>query len=123
MSSRSTLPRPARTTPTRGFLLVGLAALSWGTSGIVGHVVADRTGLDPLDIASHRMAIASAALLAVRLARRHDGRHDRARPPLTGGLRWRLVPGGAGLAVYQCAYFAAVATAGGSIATLVPLRL
>src|SRR4051794_17128056 len=127
MSSRSTLPRPARTTPTRGFLLVVLAALSWGTSGIVGHVVADRTGLDPLDIAWHRMAIGAAVLvaahLAVHLARRHDRRHDRARPPLTGGLRWRLVTVGAGLAVYQCAYFAAVATAGVSIATLVSLGL
>src|SRR3712207_8950647 len=47
----------------RGFLLVVLAALCWGTSGISGRIVADRTDLGPLDIAWHRMAIGSVALL------------------------------------------------------------
>jgi DME family drug/metabolite transporter len=125
MSSRSTPPRPARATPAapapaRGFLLVVLAALCWGTSGISGDVVADRTGLDPLDIAWHRMAIGAAVLLAVQLAR---ARRGGARTPLTPGLRWRLGAVGAALAVYQSAYFAAVATAGVSIATLVALGL
>jgi DME family drug/metabolite transporter len=110
----------SRTTPARGFLLVVLAALCWGTSGITGHVVADRTGLDPLDIAWHRMAIGAAVLLGVHLAR---GRSRSTPPPLTRGLRCRLVAVGAGLAVYQSAYFAAVATAGVSIATLVSLGL
>ena len=104
--------------PARGFALVVLAALCWGTSGITGDVVADRTGLDPLDIAWHRMAIGAAVLGAVHLARRPS-----TGTPLTGGLRWRLVAVGAGLAVYQSAYFAAVATAGVSIATLVSLGL
>src|SRR5215207_9591370 len=106
------------TTPARGFLLVVLAALCWGTSGITGDVVADRTGLDPLDIAWHRMAVGAAVLLAVHLARRRGPGS-----PLDPGLRWRLVGVGAGLAVYQSAYFAAVATAGVSIATLVSLGL
>jgi DME family drug/metabolite transporter len=120
MSSRSTQPRPALISPARGFLLVLLAALCWGTSGISGDVVADRTGLDPLDIAWHRMAIGAAVLLAVHLVR---GRHRGERAPLTPGLRGRLLAVGAGLAVYQSAYFAAVATAGVSIATLVSLGL
>ncbi len=113
MSSPTTVPSPAR-----GFALVVLAALCWGTSGITGDLVADRTGLDPLDIAWHRMAIGAAVLGAVHLARRPG-----AGTPLTGGLRWRLLAVGTGLAVYQSAYFAAVATAGVSIATLVSLGL
>jgi DME family drug/metabolite transporter len=111
---------PSRTTPARGFLLVVLAALCWGTSGISGDVVADRTGLDPLDIAWHRMAIGAAVLLVVHRARRPARTPQ---PPLTRGLRGRLVAVGVGLAVYQSAYFAAVATAGVSIATLVALGL
>src|SRR3954468_5552474 len=63
MSTRTT-PQPGPTTAARGFLLVVLAALCWGTSGITGDVVAGRTGLDPLDIAWHRMAIGAPALLA-----------------------------------------------------------
>src|SRR3954454_13588573 len=119
MSTRTT-PQPGPTTAARGFLLVVLAALCWGTSGIAGDVVARRTGLDPLDIAWHRMAVGAAVLLAVHLVR--NRRRD-APTPLTAGLRWRLVAVGAGLATYQAAYFAAVATAGVSIATLVSLGL
>ena len=105
-------------TAARGFALVVLAALCWGTSGLTGDVVADRTGLDPLDIAWHRMAVGAAALLAVHLVRSRGAGTLR-----TPGSRWPLVAVGAGLAVYQSAYFAAVATAGVSIATLVSLGL
>src|SRR5205814_2157403 len=101
---------PTRTTPARGFLLVVLAALCWGTSGISGRIVADRTGLDPLDVAWHRMAIGATVLVLVHLLRRPA-------PPagVTRSLRWRFVAVGVGLAAYQSAYFAAVATAGVSI--------
>ena len=105
----------------RGFLLVVLAALCWGTSGVSGRIVADRTDLGPLDIAWHRMAIGAVALLiGTALTRRR-----RARPatPVTRGTAVRLFLIGAGLAAYQLAYFAAVATAGVSIATLVALGL
>src|SRR3954451_6102126 len=117
MSTRTT-PQPGPTTAARGFLLVVLAALCWGTSGITGDVVADRTGLDPLDIAWHRMSIGAAVLLAVHLVRARGAGSLRA-----PGLWRRLVAVGAGLAIYQSAYFAAVATAGVSIATLVALGL
>src|SRR5829696_9113 len=109
---------PTPTTPARGFVLVVLAALCWGTSGLTGDVVADRTGLDPLDIAWHRMAVGAAALLAVHLVR------ARGAGTLRAPGSWRpLIAVGAGLAAYQSAYFAAVATAGVSIATLVSLGL
>ncbi|UOY00136.1 DMT family transporter [Blastococcus sp. PRF04-17] len=52
------------TASRRGFLLVVLAALCWGTSGLSGAIVAERTDLGPLDIAWHRMAIGSVVLLA-----------------------------------------------------------
>src|SRR4051794_17688260 len=118
-------PLPAASSPTfpsasgRGFLLVVLAALCWGTSGVSGRIVADRTGLGPLDIAWHRMAIAAVVLLAgTALAR---SRRPRRSLPLTRGTGVRLLLVGAGLAAYQFAYFSAVATAGVSIATLVAL--
>jgi len=104
----------------RGFLLVVLAALCWGTSGVSGRIVADRTDLGPLDIAWHRMAIGAVVLLiGTALTRRRSGPI----PALTRGTAVRLVLVGAGLAAYQLAYFAAVATAGVSIATLVALGL
>ena len=104
----------------RGFLLVVLAALCWGTSGFSGRIVADRAGLGPLDIAWHRMAIGAVVLLAgFALTRRR-----RSAPPAADrGTAVRLALVGAGLAAYQFAYFAAVATAGVSIATLVALGL
>lgn len=108
---------PAR----RGFLLVVLASLFWGTSGVSGDVVAGRTDLGPLDIAWHRVTIAAAVLLAVHLLTRR--RRAGTAVPLTRGTGVRLVLCGVSMAVYQLAYFAAVATAGVSIATLVALGM
>jgi drug/metabolite transporter, DME family len=105
----------------RGFLLVALAALRWGTSGISGRIVAERSDLGPLDIAWHRMALGALVLLAgTALARR---RRPGRTPRLTRGTGVRLLLVGAGLAAYQFAYFSAVATAGVSIATLVALGM
>src|SRR3954471_21381066 len=105
----------------RGFLLIVLAALCWGTSGISGRIVAERSGLGPLDIAWHRMALGALVLLAgTALARR---RRPAPTVRLTRGTGVRLFLVGAGLAAYQLAYFAAVAQAGVSIATLVALGL
>ncbi len=117
MSTRTT---PTPTTSARGFILVVLAALCWGTSGVCADVVARRTGLDPLDIAWHRMAVGAAVLLAAHLAVR---RRAAAAVLLPRAARGRLLLVGAGLATYQCAYFAAVPAAGVSIATLVALGL
>ena len=65
----------------RGFLLVVLAALCWGTSGVSGRIVAERTDLGPLDIAWHRMAIGAVALLTGHLlTRRRRGRSPAAPP-------------------------------------------
>ena len=115
--SSPVLPAASR----RGFLLVVLAALCWGTSGVSGEIVADRTDLGPLDIAWHRMAIGAVVLLiGFAVSRR---RRPAPTAPLTRGASVRLALVAAGLAAYQLAYFAAVAEAGVSIATLVALGL
>jgi DME family drug/metabolite transporter len=106
----------------RGFLLVVLAALCWGSAGFTGRIVAERTGLRPLDIAWHRMAIGAVAL-GIGYVVTHRRRQSAVRTPLTRGIVVRLVLIGAGLGAYQLAYFAAVAKAGVSISTLVALGL
>jgi DME family drug/metabolite transporter len=116
---------PSALTPVasrRGFLLVVLAALCWGTAGVSGRVVAERTDLGPLDIAWYRMAIGAFVLVALHLAGR---RRPRPAPPapLTRPLVVRLTLVAAGLGAYQLAYFAAVARAGVSVSTLVALGL
>jgi drug/metabolite transporter, DME family len=120
-----TLSPAVGTTSRHGFLLVVLAALCWGTSGFSGKIVADRTGLGPLDIAWHRMAIGAVVLLiAFTLTRRRRAAGTAGNvPTLTRGTAARLVLVAAGLGAYQSAYFAAVASAGVSIATLVALGL
>lgn len=104
----------------RGFVLVVVAALCWGTSGLSGSVVADRGGLSALEIAWYRLSIGAVALLAAWAAT------TRRRGPavaVTRPVAVRLVLIGAGLAAYQLAYFTAVELAGVSIATLVALGL
>src|SRR3954451_2954807 len=118
MSTPSSPAAPS--TRAGGFVLVVLAALCWGTSGVTGRLVGDRTDLGPLDIAWYRMAVAAVVLLAgwALSARRRP-----ATAPVTRPVAVRLALIGAGLAVYQLAYFLAVARAGVSIATLVALGL
>ncbi|MDQ1662961.1 MAG: drug/metabolite transporter, family [Blastococcus sp.] len=105
----------------RGFLLVLLAGITWGTSGFSGSLIASRTDLGPLDIAWYRMTIGAVALFIGYLVSRR--RRSAVRPVLGQGVVVRLVLVSAGLAAYQLAYFAAVAQAGVSISTLVALGL
>src|SRR3954452_18925763 len=104
---------PSTPAARRGFLLVVLAAVCWGTSGVSGRIVAERAGLGPLDIAWHRMAIGDTVLLLGTAL----GRRRRTPPPVAParGTAVRLVLVGAGLGAYQLAFFAAVALAGVSI--------
>jgi DME family drug/metabolite transporter len=113
-------PAPSARGSSRGFVLVVLAALCWGTSGLSGSVVADRSGLSALDIAWYRLAIGAVALLAAWAA---TARRRGPAVRVTRPVAVRLVLIGVGLAGYQLAYFSAVALAGVSIATLVALGL
>ncbi|WNV76084.1 DMT family transporter [Geodermatophilus sp. DSM 44513] len=111
-------PSPAA---ARGFPLVVLAALCWGTSGVSARIVTDRTDLGPLDVAWHRMAVGAAVLLAAHLLTRR--RRTVPAVPLDRPLAVRLGLVAAGLAAYQLAFFAAVDLAGVSVSTLVALGL
>ncbi|MCW2739717.1 MAG: Multidrug resistance efflux transporter EmrE [Blastococcus sp.] len=104
----------------RGFLFVALAALCWGTAGISGRIVTDRSDLTALDIAWYRLSIGAVVLLA---GWGLTARRRAAAVPLPRHVFVRLVLVAVGLAAYQFLFFAAVAKAGVSISTLVALGL
>lgn len=109
-----------RTTPgtarSRGFALVALAGVVWGTGGLAGSLVARSTELSWPAIASLRLLGGGLVMLAVGAA--------------TGALRtmpWnravavRVAVTGALSAIYQGAYFVAVDLAGVALSTVVAL--
>jgi DME family drug/metabolite transporter len=113
--------------PDRAHLsFITLAALLWGTTGVVVAVLGDRTGLSPVAIGFHRLAVAAAVLLLwtaatrPRAARRSVAFHPRAWFRPGAGL---LLATGVLLGVYQALYFAAVAWSGVGVATVVSLGL
>ncbi|WP_369255524.1 DMT family transporter [Geodermatophilus amargosae] len=111
---------PSSPASSRGFLVVVLASLCWGTAGLSGRVITDRSDLSSLDVAWYRLAIGAAALaVAWGVTARRRGPAVRVTRPVAA----RLALVGAGLAAYQLAYFSAVERAGVSIATLVALGL
>jgi DME family drug/metabolite transporter len=90
-------------------LVLVLAGLCWGSGGVLGTLLADRTGLPPLAVAGYRLALGGALLLGPLL--------DRAP---RGARVWRRVAAvGALSAVLQACYFTAVATTSVSLATLI----
>ncbi|MFC3505248.1 DMT family transporter [Micromonospora krabiensis] len=119
MSSRRT-PSARRTAidPARaGLIQITLTGVLWGTTGIVVHLVHDTTGLGPVAIGFHRLAIAALVLTALAATRLR---------PMLAALRAAPLPlvfTGVGLALYQALYFAAVALAGVGVATVVSLGL
>lgn len=110
--TRTLTPLSSRT----DLLSVMGAGVLWGTGGLTGVLLIDRTGLGVLAVADYRLLVGGGLvalwLLATgRLARLH----------LTGrGVR-RLVLLGALAALYQSCYFAAVSLTSVSLATLITL--
>ena len=98
----------------RGLTYVTIAAVAWGTGGVVAAVLYRTSGLGPVAVSFWRTAIGAALLVAVHLWRRRPTSATRRRPVVA------LVTG-AGLAVYQTAYYAAVAHSGVAFATLATL--
>jgi DME family drug/metabolite transporter len=92
-------------------LTLVLAGLCWGSGGILGSLLADRTGLPPLAVAGYRLALGGVLLLVPLLVagRRPRGRRAWLRVALLGGL----------FAVLQAGYFTAVSLTSVSSATLV----
>jgi DME family drug/metabolite transporter len=92
----------------RGAVYVSVAATAWGTGGAAGSLLFDTGGLGPVGVSLWRYLLGATFLLALR-------------PALTGRLDWRVLPIGAGMAVYQTAYFAAIAHSGVAVATVVTM--
>jgi drug/metabolite transporter, DME family len=95
-------------------VLIGLAAVSWGTTGSVTAVLVATAGTTALVIGAVRMLVA-AVLLAV-LARWVAGSVR-----IAPADRWRCVVLGVCLAVFQAAYFSAVTLIGIAIAALIAI--
>jgi DME family drug/metabolite transporter len=109
--------------PGIGALLVVIAALLWGTAGLVGAVVHTRSGLTPVSIGFWRLAIGAVATLPLltrslphAVAARGAAPHRR--PAAARRTQRALVGAGVALAVYQTCFFVAVTLVGVSVATL-----
>ena len=103
----------------RGLLCLIVAGAAWGTAGAAASLV-QRTGdIASVTLSFWRCAAGLLLLLAARLLRRPRVRTV-ARLPLRRRV-WRAAVSGAGLAVFQTAYFAAVAATGLAVATVVTL--
>jgi DME family drug/metabolite transporter len=113
-------PRPLSV--GRGLAYVFVAAVAWGTGGAVAAVLYRTSGLGPIAVSFWRFV--SGAVLLAAAARLLGGRGAvaSARDLLRGRWAWLGIIG-AGLAIYQTAYFAAVQRSGVAAATIVTLGL
>ena len=104
---------------SRGLLQISLAGVLWGTGGLVVQLVRERVPMSVLTISAWRMGLAAVVLLlAVLLLRRLP---DLAR--LLTARPWTAVAVGLCTGAYQALYFAAVVSAGVTVATVVALGL
>ncbi|WP_422738980.1 DMT family transporter [Micromonospora sp. WMMD729] len=107
----------ARSGTRRGLIQITVTGVLWGTTGVAVQLLREDTGLSPVSIGFHRLAIAALVLLACAAGRLRA---------IAATLRAAPVPlllTGVGLGLYQALYFAAVAWAGVSVATIVSLGL
>jgi DME family drug/metabolite transporter len=94
-----------------GIWLVAAAATSWGVGGFVAAVLYRSSGLGPVGVSFWRFVGGLVLLAALR---------PFIGSPWRAGLR-RVLLTGAGFAVYQTAYYAAIPRAGLAVATVVTL--
>ncbi|QKW26517.1 EamA family transporter [Streptomyces seoulensis] len=110
----------------RGLLYLIVADAAWGTAGAAASLVYRASDMGPAALSFWRCAIGVVLLLAARLLRPRDRSGDRSAdrsaPAVPAGrLLLRAGATGAGLAVFQTAYFAAVQATGLAVATVVTL--
>jgi DME family drug/metabolite transporter len=112
------VPRQA---PSRalGIVLIGAAAVSWGTTGSVMTLLGRRAAASPLLVGTARLWIA-AVLLVLAALLSADRSHTRRSRATTGDLA-RCLLAGACMAGYQAAYFTAVTLSGIAVAALVAI--
>jgi drug/metabolite transporter, DME family len=103
-----------RTTPASGVSFLVMAGVLWGTGGLLGHLLADDTGLSALAVGAYRLAVGGLSMLGFLLVTR--------RPLPRGWAAWRRVAVmGALAAIFQTGYFTAVSLTSVSVATLVTI--
>ncbi|WTO38501.1 DMT family transporter [Streptomyces achromogenes] len=115
----------------RGLLYLIITGAAWGTAGAAGSLVYRTSDLGPFALSFWRCALGLALLLAGRLLRpRAGGTGGIGSTDGTGGTApvrssrravTRVLATGVALAVFQTAYFAAVASTGLAVATVVTL--
>ncbi|SHK91510.1 drug/metabolite transporter, DME family [Pseudonocardia thermophila] len=110
VSSSTSTPGRARS----GVPLLALAGVLWGTGGLLGQALAGATGLSAVAVAGYRLAGGGLLLCALGLLVRRALPRSRA-------AWWRVAVIGVLAALFQCGYFAAVATTSVSLATLVTI--
>jgi len=97
-----------------GLVLIALAAISWGTSGSVMTVLAERAAASPLLVGVARLWIAAILLLVANAVTARG-------VVVATGDRWRCLAMGACMAAYQAAYFTAVTLGGIAVVALVAI--
>lgn len=116
----------ARQAPSlaHGLVLIGLAAVSWGTTGSVMTVLAERAAASPFLVGAARLWIAAVLLVAAVAG----GARTAWPAGALGNKRflapadvWRCIAMGACLAGYQAAYFTAVTLSGIAVAALIAI--
>lgn len=107
-----TAARPGTGNKSLGALVA--AGILWGTGGPLGSLLGQATGLPALAVATYRLLVGGAVIMAVLAATRRG---------LPRGLaRWRRIAViGLLSALYQSSYFTAIALTSVSVATLVTI--
>ena len=108
-----------------GLLFVGLAAISWGTTGATMAMIAGDTGIGPLLVGWARLAVAAPCLIALAAAAARQP--SRAGQPLVSPsplpprdiVAYALL--GVAMAAYQVCYFRAVTLIGVAVAALLAI--
>ncbi|MGW1597356.1 DMT family transporter [Streptomyces sp. NPDC002343] len=103
----------------RGLLYLVITGAAWGTAGAAGSLVYRTSDLGAFALSFWRCALGLVFLLAGRPLRPRARRTAPAAPPR--GRAVTVLATGLGLAVFQTAYFAAVASTGLAVATVVTL--
>ena len=112
LSSRA-VSGPSSPRALRGFVLIALAAVSWGTTGTATTFLVRAAGVSPLAIGVARLALAALVLAALA----------RARGPLRIARAevGPCVAMGACMAVFQAGYFSAVVLVGVALTALIAI--
>lgn len=107
-----------------GLLFVGLASISWGTTGAVMTLLARETGATPLLVGWARLAVAAPCLVVAAVASGHLA----ARRGPAVALPWGALSAlptfallGLAMALYQVCYFTAVSLTGVAVAALLAI--